>query len=67
VQYEVLIYHNSESDFYAASVPDLPGCRSQGESLEDAERNIREAIELHLAGLQSAGRSIPESGRHTRP
>jgi len=33
---------------YSVSVPDLPGCFSQGDTFEEAENNIKEAIELYL-------------------
>jgi predicted RNase H-like HicB family nuclease len=44
----------------AADVPDLPGCVATGESTEEVERLIREAIELHLEGLAADGLPIPE-------
>ena len=44
----------------SAYVPDLPGCITTGKSVEDIERNIREAIELHLQGLREDGEPIPE-------
>lgn len=33
---------------YSVSVPSLPGCFSQGDSFEDAVKNIKEAIELYM-------------------
>ncbi|MBI2816003.1 MAG: type II toxin-antitoxin system HicB family antitoxin [Acidobacteria bacterium] len=45
---------------YSAYVPDLPGCVSTGMTLEDVERNIREAMELHLEGMRQEGEPIPE-------
>lgn len=45
---------------YAAYVPDLPGCITVGDTLEETERNIQEAIALHLEGLRAAGDPIPE-------
>ena len=45
---------------WAAYVPDLPGCISTGATLEEAKRNIREAIELHLEAMVEVGESIPE-------
>ena len=45
---------------WGAYVPDLPGCISTGETLEDVQRNIREAIQLHLDGLKAEGLPIPE-------
>ena len=44
----------------AAYVPDLPGCVATGDTQEEVERLIREAIELHLAGLAEDGLPIPE-------
>jgi predicted RNase H-like HicB family nuclease len=44
----------------AAYVPDLPGCVATGDTLEEVERLIREAIELHLEGLVEDGQPIPE-------
>ncbi|MCP5116803.1 MAG: type II toxin-antitoxin system HicB family antitoxin [bacterium] len=45
---------------YSAYVPDLPGCISTGPTLKETERNIREAIELHLEGMKEDGEKIPE-------
>ena len=42
----VLIHE--EQDGFWAEVPDLPGCYSQGDTLEELIRNIREAIALFL-------------------
>lgn len=39
-----------EHGYYAFS-PELPGCHSQGDSLEEAMANIKEAIELYLETL----------------
>jgi len=44
---------------YSAYVPDLPGCVSTGSSVEETERNIREAIRLHIEGLREDGLPIP--------
>ena len=45
---------------YSAYVPDLPGCISVGDTVEDIEHNIREAIAIHLVGLREAGDPVPE-------
>ena len=44
---------------YGAFVPDLPGYFAVGESVEEAERLIREAIEFHLDGMKEDGVEIP--------
>lgn len=50
-----------EDGGYTVVVPALPGCISYGESVEDATRNAREAIELHLANLAAHKQPIPQS------
>lgn len=45
---------------YSAYVPDLPGCVGTGATIAEAEETIREAIELHLAGLREDGLPIPQ-------
>ena len=58
----VVIYERGQDgeENFGAYVPDLPGCVSTGDTLEEAQRNIREAIQLHLEGLKSEGLPIPE-------
>jgi len=45
---------------YGAYVPDLPGCVATGDTVEEVERQIQEAIEFHLEGLRADGLPIPE-------
>jgi len=45
---------------YAAYVPDLPGCVAVGDTVEEVEREIQEAIEFHLEGMRAEGLPIPE-------
>ncbi len=42
------VFQEEADGGYSVWVPSLPGCCSQGESLEEASNNIREAIELYL-------------------
>lgn len=42
------IFMAEEEGGYSVYVPDLPGCVSQGETFEEAKKNIKEAIELYL-------------------
>lgn len=53
-----VIFEQAERN-WAAYVPDLPGCITTGKTLEETERNIREAIEGHLATLREFGDPIP--------
>ena len=45
---------------YSAYVPDLPGCVSVGDTPEEMERMITEAIAFHLEGMAEDGDAIPE-------
>jgi len=49
-EFSVVILED-ESGGYIAIVPELPGCHTQGDSLDEVMRNIREAIELYLETL----------------
>ena len=47
---------------FCAYVPDLPGCVSIGDTCEEVERNIQEAIEFHPEGMLQDGDPVPEPG-----
>ena len=57
-----VIIHKAEEGGYWAEVPALPGCYSQGETVEEALKNVREAIEAHLQALREEGQEIPGEG-----
>ena len=61
LSYSVFYEHAAEGG-YVASVPALPGCHTQGETLEEAERNVKEAVALYLESLAAHGEQIPEEG-----
>jgi predicted RNase H-like HicB family nuclease len=44
---------------YSAYVPDLPGCIASGETVAEVQQLIRDAIELHIAGMREDGLAIP--------
>lgn len=46
---------------YSAYVPDLPGCVTTGDTVEEVERNIAEAIQFHIDGLKEDGQPIPSA------
>lgn len=50
-EYQVVFQEENEGGF-SVWVPDLPGCASQGETLEEAIENIKEAIELYLEDVK---------------
>lgn len=57
MRYAIVIERSATN--YSAYVPDLPGCVATGGSPEEVETRIREAIALHLRGLQEDGSPIP--------
>ena len=57
-QFTVVIEADADGGYYALC-PMLPGCYSQGETLEETKRNIREAIQCHLESLLKDGEPLP--------
>jgi predicted RNase H-like HicB family nuclease len=61
--FEILIEKEPEDEGYAAYSPTLPGCFSTGKTVEEAKRNIREAIQQHVEALLAHDRPIPQNDR----
>jgi predicted RNase H-like HicB family nuclease len=60
-QKEYLVVIEKAADgSYGAYVPDLPGCVSCGDSVEEAKASIREAIRLHIESLRHHHEPVPE-------
>ncbi len=55
-----VIYETEPGSNWSAYVPDLPGCVSTGRTLDEVERNIREAMEGHIRVMREFGDPIPE-------
>jgi len=55
-----VVVHPAEEGGYWVEVHALPGCYSQGESVEEAVSTVREAIEAHLEALRQEGQGIPD-------
>ena len=53
-----IVIERSETGF-GAFVPDLPGCVAAGETLEETQQLIQEAVEFHLEGLREDGIPAP--------
>lgn len=62
MNFPVVIHKDADSD-YGVTVPDLPGCFSAGETIDDALAMAKEAIELHLEGLIHERQAIPSPGK----
>lgn len=58
LNYLILVEGGPPSN-YSAWSPDLPGCVATGDSLEEVEHEMREAIALHLEGISNDGGELP--------
>lgn len=56
---QVLIYPG-EDGYWVVEVPSLPGCNSQGTTIDEALANIQEAIEVYIEVLIEDGKPVPE-------
>jgi antitoxin HicB len=65
-EYPVVIEPLSEEDGggFLASAPDLPGCMSDGQTREEAARNIDDAIRAWIEEAKLMGRAVPEPSIH---
>lgn len=54
-----VVLHSDDGIRYGVTVPDLPGCFSAGDTVDEALDSVVEAIELHLEGLAEEGHDIP--------
>ena len=50
---------------YSAYSPDVPGCGSTGQTKEEVERNIPDAIHFHIEGLREEGYAVPEPSTYS--
>ncbi len=56
--FTVILEHEDDGGYHAFT-PTLPGCHSQGDTLDEAIANIKEAIEGYLESLRAHGQAIP--------
>ncbi len=59
MEYSVIVHPAEEGGFWV-DVPALPGCYSQGETVDEALVNVREAIGLYLEALRDDGQDVPK-------
>ena len=59
MRYPIVIHKDSESG-YGVTVPDLPGCFSAGDTLDEAINSAQEAIECHIEGMLMDNEEIPQ-------
>jgi predicted RNase H-like HicB family nuclease len=58
MRYAIVI--EGEPGNYSAYVPDLPGCVTVGETLEETRREMQEAIRFHIEGLIEDNLPVPD-------
>ena len=61
--FQIVIEKEAEDEGYLAYTPNVPGCFSNGRTLEEAKRNIRAAIEQHLASMLAHTQTVPQNDR----
>jgi predicted RNase H-like HicB family nuclease len=55
----LVVIEQANDGSYSAYLPDVPGCVSCGDTLDEVKRMIQEAFDFHLEGMHSAGLPIP--------
>ncbi|MGH2460024.1 MAG: type II toxin-antitoxin system HicB family antitoxin [Chloroflexota bacterium] len=63
-QYTIILHPEPEAGAYSVTVPALPGCVTQGETLEEAIAMAKDAIRLYLASLLAEGQPVPAELEH---
>lgn len=53
------VFEPAGNGAFSVYFPDLPGCTSYGETLEEAQKDAQDALGLHLYGMEQDGDSIP--------
>jgi predicted RNase H-like HicB family nuclease len=62
--YTIILHPDTEEGGYTVTVPALPGCITQGETLEEAIAMAKDAIRLHIESLLADGEPVPEEHEH---
>lgn len=61
---QVVLYQDEDSR-WVAECPSLPGCVSDGATVEEAIENVKEAIDLCIEALKEEGKPVPEERFNT--
>jgi len=61
--FEIVVEKEADDQGYSAYSPTLPGCFSNGTTVEEAKRNVRDAIQQHIASLLAHGQPVPQNER----
>ena len=63
-RYTIILHPEPEEGGYSVTVPALPGCVTQGETIEEAIAMAKDAIRLYIESLVTDGLPIPEESKH---
>jgi antitoxin HicB len=63
-RYTIILYPDAEEGGYTVTVPALPGCITQGETIEEAIAMAKDAIQLYIETLLDDGLPVPEEQEH---
>ena len=66
LRYTIILEREAKGGFHAFC-PALKGCHSQGDTLDEAMDNIREAIEVYLESVEAHGEPIPREDLLIKP
>jgi predicted RNase H-like HicB family nuclease len=61
--FQIVIQKEAEDEGHLAYTLNVPGCFSNGKTIEEARRNIRQAVEQHLASMLAHAQPIPQDDR----
>ncbi|MBE9080436.1 type II toxin-antitoxin system HicB family antitoxin [Romeria aff. gracilis LEGE 07310] len=59
IRYELVIYWSEEDSAFIVEVPELPGCKADGQTYQEAVSNVEVIIQEWIDTAQELGRSIP--------
>jgi predicted RNase H-like HicB family nuclease len=63
MKFTVILSPDDEDGGFVAECPAIPGCVSEGDSIDEALRNIQEAIEGCLEAMNARNESLPRDGQ----
>ena len=59
-KYEIIIFWSNEDEAFIAEVPELPGCKADGETYQEALKNVEQIIDEWIETAIELGRPIPQ-------
>ncbi len=65
-KYTIMLDPDTEEGGYTVTVPALPGCITQGETIAQCIKHAHEAIEGYIESLLADGEPVPEEPEHQR-